>query len=150
MKSAMRKIFRFAVIGVALLAGCGGGGDEITSGWLKINGSSDRVTTDATISASGSSFVPAGSSCQAAGPFSPPGCMCTLGPDARIDWINTTEGSSGTGEMILPAASGGACGPSYVWWHVLDIPLVPGSNVITITASDGRTSGSGTLNVTRN
>lgn len=150
MKLAVRKIFLIAMIDAALLGGCGGGGDDATSGWLKINGSSDRVTTDATISASGSSFVPAGSSCQAAGPFAPPGCMCILGPDARIDWINNTEGSSGTGEMILPAASGGLCGPSYVWWRVLDIPLVLGSNVITITASDGRTNGSGTLNVTRN
>lgn len=142
-------------LGVAgFLAGCGGGGDAPPEGWLAFNGGSVRVTADATTSVTGTAFLPAGASCYYySGPFAPPGCVCDIADNVRLDWSNAATGGSGSvgAAYMTLMPTGTSCRLSdQLYWRVLDIPLATGANAIRFTLSDGSRNGSATLSVTRN
>lgn len=142
-----------------VLAACGDGGGSVAEGWLTVWGPTSKVSTEATITLAGTSYVPRGSGCTYySGPWAPPGCVCELGEDARLAWTNLTNGAHGgygptgtDGSWLQVSASGPApaCVPT-VWWRVPDIALAPGQNLIEVTVSDGQTSGSLRIEVTRN
>lgn len=139
-----------------LLAACGDGGSGPAEGWLTVWGPSTKVSTEASITLAGTSYLPRGAGCTYySGPWAPPGCLCELGEDARLAWTNLTNGAHGgygpaytDGSWLQVSGAAPSCVPT-VWWRVADIALAPGSNLIEVTVSDGQTSGTLRIDVTR-
>lgn len=98
----------------------------------------DALQTDqAALSLAGRSFVPAGSACN--------GAVGTVAPGYEVRWHNAASGASGVAHLQLNCLLAVS-----LTWEVPDLPLLPGLNTVTVTATaaDGRT-GSDALAITR-
>lgn len=147
MKTLFGRAFGFAaaiLIGL-MLASCGGGGGDgdeppPPTYSLRIVSPTDAATyqtESTTVSLSGGAFVPKGAICDA--------IWGTLPPGYQITYYNAANGDSGfahprLGCLILVS----------LIWDTWPIPLVLGSNPITVTATDGAgNTASRTIVVTR-
>ncbi len=133
----MTTLFRRALGFVAtivmglILASCGGGGDggdapppPTYSLWIASpTDAGTYQTEDTTVSLSGSSFVPTGASCT--------GIVGTLPAGYQVTAYNAANGVSAYTTFYL-----GCLLQVNVIWHTAPIPLVLGSNTITVTATD--------------
>jgi len=96
----------------------------------------------------GSAFVPAGASCTYyPGPFAPPSCTCDVGPYATGQWTNAATG--GTGPLQLGVLGNDACIATTTAWIASGIALEPGSNLISLSMTDGDRRGTATVTVLR-
>lgn len=148
----MNRFYRHAVdlfaavfLGLILTSCGGGGGDEgdvtpPTIYSLRIDTPTDTgiyQTENTTVSLSGSSFVPTGASCT--------GIVGTMPAGYQVNAYNAANGVSAYTTFYL-----GCLLQVHVIWRTAPIPLVLGSNTITVTATDssGNTA-HGTIVVTR-
>lgn len=114
-----------------VLASCGGGGGDgstpppaSNSLWIASPTSADTYQTDNTaVSLGGGSFVPAGSECT--------GIVGTMPAGYQVTAYNAATGASVSADFYL-----GCLLQVKVIWETAPIPLVLGSNTITVTATD--------------
>jgi hypothetical protein len=170
--TAVRRALTILLV-VLTLAACGGGGGgdgactdiaQAAQGELTFSASTPQQTTEASLFVVGRAFVPRNSTCELvvnsanpSDPWSPPTswqCECkTLAP-VCVSWKNETSGESGTGRLASISGHVGSsvdslyCTPDYANWDA-GIPLVLGSNTLTVAMQDGRTRGSASVTVMR-
>lgn len=140
------------VAGVALLllapsflAGCGGGGSHEPQYALTIEEPPSLTTTQPEIWLNGEGFLPPESTCPDTGctGLLPPPVFGRLGP-YTLDWRNDANGASGTLRLSWICNCGGST-PS--WFG--SMPLVLGTNRITVTMTAGGYTQTASVTVTR-
>lgn len=145
MSSTIRRAVGLAAIVVATaLAACGGGGDGEAYA-LRIDPPQSLTTTQTFIFLVGDGFLPAGSTCRG-------GCEGLLPPPVFGDlgqhslrWSNADSGGGGALNLTWLCN----CGGSTPRWMV-NVPLVPGPNHITVTETDSQQTQQASITITRN
>ncbi len=140
-KIRLARLLLHALAAVLLLSACGDAPPQADPGWPGYTEGPNEgrgwvgftypygpvvETTDPSIAMGGSTFIPAAATC--------PGWEGDLGPDYRVTWYNAANGLSGGTNFGLNCLT-----IVFAWWEAPPgmIPLQPGENIITITASDG-------------
>ena len=129
---------RWGLLAVLILAGCGGG-DEPT---LSLTMPADFATTLDQVTLSGTVSLPVGSE-RAGGTLTMPIVTCQLGA-YTMTWSNAANGSSGGAFALWD------CPEDFARWSALGIPLVAGTNVVTVSITDASHTARGTVTITRN
>lgn len=127
-------------LALLVVAGCGGGGSDEAPFSLTVP--ADFATPLAQVTLSGTVSLPAGSE-RAGGTPTMTIVTCQLGTHT-MSWSNAANGSSGNAFALWD------CPRDIAMWSAPGIPLLPGSNRITITMADSGRSAQATVTVTRN
>jgi hypothetical protein len=122
------------------LVACGGGDAPVP---LAIDGGPTITTALPSLILTGSSFVPAGSSCPASNEYV---IIGSLGPH-ELAYSNLTTHADGPvfDQLWVCNSEGGRV----MHWQSNPISLAPGANTITVTMSGGGHSASDTVTVAR-
>lgn len=122
-----------------VVAGCGGGGDDAP---FSLSVPADFATPLERVTLSGTVSLPAGSE-RAGGTPTMTIVTCQLGTHT-MRWSNAADGSSGNAFAFWD------CPKDIAMWSAPGIPLVPGTNRITLTMTDSSRSAQATITITRN